>query len=1054
MTGMLVGRDAECAALRGAITEATRARGAPARGAPGSVVVLVAGEAGAGKTMLVEHVLNEETVAPVVLRGRAAEWAGTAYDALARALRPTISAQHLAFGAQHPAAATRHRAGRRPPGLPVAAADPERDILAQVMPELGTPPPAPDPGALAAAVCSVLERGPAILFLDDLQWADEATLGLLPPLADVASGRGSGVAIVGCYRSDELPRGHRLRTVRAQLRKAGQLTEIELRPLGDDDVHTMLTGLLGAPPRPALAAAVASRADGLPFAVEELAFALRDSGRLAYHAGTVTLTGEGAAPVPDGVREAVLLRASRLSEPERALLEAAAVAGIEFDIDTVLRATGEAKASEAKTGEASTAGWPDGFTAAGLLTEPLEGRSRFRHPLAQEAAYADIPWSRRRRLHRALAAAISADRPVSSALVAKHLLAARDFGTARKALIATADEHCAVHAYRDAARALRTALEHWPNEADTAGRNDADTAASNDADISRLQVIDRLARCVEMCSEYADAVALLRELADSHERHGDLVALASTHRRLALAHELRGQWESALAARETAARVYAQAGRCDEAAIDRLAVAAHLRSAASYSAALATLSVARGDAQASDRKDLLLRAEGLRGNVLSRLGNAAEGIKTVRTALDEALKAELADTAAELQQRLADSIEHSGDYHAATAAYGDAYQYCDALGKEAVGQLCRACATAVLFSRGEWDRAAAVCDDVLAAADSAPHTRAVGACLLGLIHALRGTTRSSRTHLLEASVISARIELTAVELLSAWGLAVLEERAGAHTAAADRARQVLARLNRTQERHYCVPVLQWSATFFGCHGLADDARACAAALSRISGATAQPEAIATLAHALGETLLPDDPAAAARELCRAAGMFADLGLPFATAQAQHRAAIAAIGSGDRATGRQLLLAAQHAANRLGARQLLDNCAAALAQLGGSVPARANRASRAIAGLTAREFDVMRLVADGNTAKEVGAALFISPRTVEMHVQGCLLKLGCRTRAEAVRKLAELGALATPDGALPPARRRRAPPRCSPFRGYSPVPPALAHVRARDPRMFD
>ena len=69
-----------------------------------------------------------------------------------------------------------------------------------------------------------------------------------------------------------------------------------------------------------------------------------------------------------------------------------------------------------------------------------------------------------------------------------------------------------------------------------------------------------------------------------------------------------------------------------------------------------------------------------------------------------------------------------------------------------------------------------------------------------------------------------------------------------------------------------------------------------------------------------------------------------------------------------------------------------------------------RKTRDLAGLTARELDVMVLVAGGNTSREVGAALFISPRTVEMHVQGCLLKLGCRTRAEAVRKLTEVGAL--------------------------------------------
>ena len=97
--------------------------------------------------------------------------------------------------------------------------------------------------------------------------------------------------------------------------------------------------------------------------------------------------------------------------------------------------------------------------------------------------------------------------------------------------------------------------------------------------------------------------------------------------------------------------------------------------------------------------------------------------------------------------------------------------------------------------------------------------------------------------------------------------------------------------------------------------------------------------------------------------------------------------------------------------RLGARPLLDDCDAALRDLGAPAPAGARRKpTRALAGLTARELDVMVLVAGGNTSREVGAALFISPRTVEMHVQGCLLKLGCRTRAEAVRKLTELGAL--------------------------------------------
>jgi DNA-binding CsgD family transcriptional regulator len=189
-------------------------------------------------------------------------------------------------------------------------------------------------------------------------------------------------------------------------------------------------------------------------------------------------------------------------------------------------------------------------------------------------------------------------------------------------------------------------------------------------------------------------------------------------------------------------------------------------------------------------------------------------------------------------------------------------------------------------------------------------------------------------------------------------------------------------------------------------------------------------AIAALAHARGEALLADEADGAARELRRAAVMFAELDLPLATAQAQRRAAVAAVQAGDRTGALELLRAAHETAGRLGARFLRDACAAALSQLGGKPrgepggqprargagrgPRPAGRGPRPAAGLTGRELEIMLLVARGNTSRQIGETLFISPRTVEMHVQGSLLKLQCRTRAEAVRRLAELGTL-PPDG---------------------------------------
>jgi DNA-binding CsgD family transcriptional regulator len=574
---------------------------------------------------------------------------------------------------------------------------------------------------------------------------------------------------------------------------------------------------------------------------------------------------------------------------------------------------------------------------------------------------------------------------------------------ARSALIAAADALFDTHDYAGADRTLRLALEL-----------DRDAGAGDWP--QRSAVIDRLARCAEMGSDHAVAIGLLRELADGHRACGDLAGLAAAERRLATVHELTGDWGTALAAREAAATAFARAGRVGEAAADRLAVAVHLRGAARYSAALQTLDLVLPDAQAGDRADLVLRAEGLRGNLLSRLGRPGDGVPAVRAALDAALLRRDLDTAAELQQRLADSLEHGGDYDGAATAYRAAYLYCDTHGADAVGRLCRACATAVLFNRGEWDLAVDVCRDVHAESGTGGPARAISVCLAGLIHALRGEAAQARPLLTEAAGLSARIELVAIELLSAWGLAVLEAQAGAVAAATDRIRLGLARLSETQERHYCLPFLQWAATFLSMHELADDALACAAALSRICEATGQAEAVAMLAHALGETRIADDPAAAASELCLAAATLRELKLPFAAAQAGHRAAAALLAAGDARAARETLLAATASAERLGAAPLLSDCAAALRELDAVPPARSRGdrrpadTARALAGLTARELDVMVLVAAGNTSREVGAALFISPRTVEMHVQGCLLKLNCRTRAEAVRKLTELGAL--------------------------------------------
>ena len=110
------------------------------------------------------------------------------------------------------------------------------------------------------------------------------------------------------------------------------------------------------------------------------------------------------------------------------------------------------------------AAWPDDLDESGLVVTTGRDERRFRHALTQEAIYSEVPWSRRRALHLALAARV--DDPAVAAL---HLLAGRDFDGARPALLAAAGRHEAAYAYRDAARLLSDALETWPSAA--ASRN-------------------------------------------------------------------------------------------------------------------------------------------------------------------------------------------------------------------------------------------------------------------------------------------------------------------------------------------------------------------------------------------------------------------------------------------------------------------------------------------------------------------------------------------------------------------------------------------------------
>jgi DNA-binding CsgD family transcriptional regulator/tetratricopeptide (TPR) repeat protein len=948
----LIGRGAEQAQLAAALARAEAGEGS---------LVLLSGEAGVGKTRLSEVVLNAAAEARF-MRGAATPGCSP-FGPLVAALRAFLRSQ--------------------PGGL--GTCGPLRPHLAMLLPELGDARPTDDRATLFEAIrcglTAMVALHPASILLDDLQWSDEATLEFLATLAPGLSEL--PLLVVACYRSDELSRVHPLRRLRDDLRREHALHELSLGALGADDTARLVEQVLGRPASPRLATMLHARTGGVPFFVEEMTAALRANARLPDGPEGPVLALDGDLSLPQTIRDAVLVRAAPLSDTARAVAETAAAVGSSFDLELVAAIEGEDGLAE--------------LLATGLIREADAGRAVFRHPLAREAIYDDVPWLRRRALHRRLAEELRA-RGADSAEVATHWLAARDAPRALEALLEAIADAASVHAHRDAARLGQQALEIWP---------EGERAAE------RLAVVERYAVHAELAGNLGEAARAQREVVAARRAAGADRALADAERRIAGIYGLQGDRERALAARRLAAEAYAANGLPGEAAAERLVAAGYLQSTGLHTEAAETAHVAVAEAVRADRADLRARAMGLEGVARAKGGAYEAGVEIIRAGLSLALEHELTTEAAEVYQRLGTAHEITGNYGGARDALGSAIGLCESGHAGALEQVCLSCMAYVLRELGDWEQAVELCEGLIVPGAS-PGDTLVADGVLGTVHLWRGRAATARPLLQRCLETAARLDVVSMHCDSAAALAWLAAEEGDAEQASELCHTVLERWGRSEDHHYAVWALRWAASHFARSGALRDARACAESLAAIATSAGYPDALAALADALAAIALAEgDADAALQQLTRALALHDELEIPFERAQILLHAGTAFVQAGERESGLERLAEAHRIALRLGAQPLAARIASAVSATGASLEEWLGSRAAARhhnAGLSRRELEVMRLVADGLTNRQIAEQLVVSTRTVDMHVRSILTKLRCRTRTEAAGRAAELGLL--------------------------------------------
>ncbi|RYU10780.1 ATP-binding protein [Nocardioides iriomotensis] len=946
---------------------------------PRSRAVLLAGDAGVGKT----RVLGE-----LIARAESAGWrtaVGHCLDFGDSAL-PYLPFSEL-FGRleRSDAEATRHLTEQHPALLHL---QPGRRMLSGAA---ASPGEGLDRGDLFESVHGALDElaadTPLLVVVEDAHWADRSTRDLLSFL--FSRPFRNPVAVVVSYRSDDLHRRHPLRTTVAEWVRVPGVVRVALPPLADADVRRLVRTLHGGELSQADLLTIVTRAEGNAFFAEELVAAEL-----------------GAHGLPDDLADLLLVRLDRLDDDGRRVVRAASVAGrrvphamlsvvLDLDPDTFERAVRAAVESHV------------------LVRVGADGYA-FRHALLAEAVYDDLLPGERVRLHAAYAEAIGSQAVDGTAAeLARHARAAHDLDTALRASIEAGDDAMSVGGPDEAAQHYEAALEllsdprrALPEDVDTISlvmRTSDAVIASGHPQRAQKLVRDQLSRLPGDAPAHHRARLLMAWAGATLLTEDDEQALDATTEAMALVDDEPSPLRGKLLA--VHARAQLAHGRDEDAA------------------QFAT--EALGLAQKLDLAMVVADATTTLAGVDQRVGDPDAALRALEGIVSRARATR--DTATEMRsQFLIGHLHHErADLPAAAESFRAGDQVARTAGRPwaPYGFDSRLFEALTHYQRGAWD-------DALAAADrvSTPGPPVAEA----LLDAVRMTVAAGRGEP-DGRLMHDRLRphwekdgmipvLTVPAAIDAHG------DAGDLDAAIAVHDEGVAALSAMWSEHFQARI-RFVAVLLG--QLASAAPRLSAAeraalvdrlpplLGAVEGARQRvkkrkrpfgPEGNAWLARAHAEHLrlrwLADVEPPAEDDLVAAWQAAVDafdlMGNAFETARSQARLAAVLRAAGRSDEARPLVDAARATAERLDAEPLLTELRGA-----GGPRARAESPSE----LTAREAEILSLVAEGRSNGEIGRQLFISAKTVSVHVSNILAKLGAAGRTEAA-------AIARRDGLLP------------------------------------
>ncbi|GAA0913511.1 helix-turn-helix transcriptional regulator [Nonomuraea longicatena] len=909
-----------------------------------SATVLIGGEAGVGKTRLIKEFLQRAGDARVLVGGCL-----------------ELGTDGLPFA---PFTAILRRLVRDLGHDGVAALVPGGDTrgLARLLPDFGQPDRDGEEARarlfeqVLGVVENLAERQPLVLVVEDAHWADRSTRDLLSFLVRYQRSD-LRVLLLVSYRSDELHRRHPLRPLLAELSRFAWVSRMEVGRLTRREVVAQAAGILSRELSPTALDRVYTRSEGNPLFVEAL------------------LSGSpGTDALPETLRDLLLAGVERLPEETQEVVRIASAGGQQLEHDLLAAVTG--------LDDTALAGALRPAVAGNVLVVDGEAYA-FRHALIREALHDDLLPGEHTRLHTRYAEALERDlsilpEPRGAIELAHHWHAAHDpLWALVSAWHASAAAQRSV-AFEEQSRMLSRVLELWEKVPDAEERIGAD----------RVRVFHLAAQAAWFAGDYERALSLANAALDGVDAAADPPRAARLLR-------LRGLIRSDLS---------------------RPGFDEDLREAVALVPADPPTAL-RGQVVES-----LARMCNTQADQVERLTHADEAVRIARAVCDPATEAhalvsrawgrwsyDLADEAVADYAAAREIALRDGEYSALMRVAISESDHLEGAGRheEAAKVARRGIADAAqygvartagtflainlaepLVSLGRWDEAAEVIEHALDLVPPRLHESNLSGFSADIALARGDLARARKMFDVEDGVLENgvyRDQYTLPHLSRALELLIAEGRTAEAAAQAERA---LREYDLTARPRYSWPLLLICARLSG--ALLPRARAVVERVG-VDGDLQRAQSL-TFAALTG----PDDDLAAWDS---AVAAWAGLRQPYSEARALSDAARAALAAGERTVAAERAGRARELAERLGAAPLvaaIDDFArrARLAVADG--PA----AQRPVLGLTARELEVLQLITAGRSNREIGAQLYISAKTVSVHVSNILGKLGVSSRGEA------------------------------------------------------